>query len=125
MAKITIVFGVLLILLGAGFYAATAPHAPTALIPLYFGIVLAMLGALARTDDARRRMVFMHIAVTVVLLGLLFPFIRAFPGALRILRGMAVARPLAVEEQMAMALLCLLFTGLCVRSFIEARRARI
>ena len=124
-AKTAIVFGVLLMFLGAGFYFVTAPHAPTALIPVYFGLVLAVLGGLAHTEDAARRMLFMHIAVTVGLLGFLFPFVRAIVPAVRLVKGVSVTRPLAVEEQMLMALLCLLFTGLCVRSFIAARRSRI
>ena len=70
-------------------------------------------------------MLVMHIAVTVGLLGFLFPFIRAASGAVRMLQGAAVAHPLAIEEQMLMALLCLIFVGLCVRSFIAARRSRI
>lgn len=125
MGRITIIFGVLLALLGVGFYLAAVPHAPTSLIPLYFGLLLIVLGALAITDNAKRRMVVMHIAVTAGLLGFLFPFIRAVPGAIRMLQGVAVAHPLAIEEQMLMAVLCLIFTGLCVRSFIAARRARI
>ncbi len=125
MARVTITFGVLLIFIGAGFYIATLPHARTALIPVYFGVALAVLGSLARTNDAKRRAFFMHIAVVLGLLGFLFPFIRAFRGAVNMMRGVAVAHALAVEEQMLMALVCLIFTGLCVRSFIEARRSRI
>ena len=125
MARVTIVFGVLLTFVGVGFYMAAVPHAPTALIPLYFGIALFVLGVLAQTGDAKRRALFMHIAVTVGLLGFLFPFTRAIVPAVKLLQGATVARPLAVEEQMAMALLCLLFTGLCVQSFIAARRSRI
>lgn len=122
MAKLTIVFGVLLAVLGLVFFGMT--HAPTSLIPTYFGVVLAVCGALAMTDDAKRRMLVMHIAVTVGLLGFLFPFFRSIGGAVKMLRGVAVAHPIAVEEQMAMALLCLVFTALCVRSFIAARRTR-
>ena len=125
MARITIIIGVLLALLGIGFYVASVPHAPTSLIPLYFGIVLVLLGVLAMTDDAKRRMLVMHIAVTVGLLGFLIPLVRALPGAIKMLQGVAVAHPLAIEEQMLMALLCVIFVGLCVRSFIAARRARI
>ncbi len=125
MARTTIIVGVLLALLGIGFYFALVPHAPTSLIPLYFGVLLVVLGALAITEDTKRRMLVMHIAVTVGLLGFLFPFIRAVPGAIKMLQGAAVAHPLAIEEQMLMALLCLVFVGLCVRSFIAARRARI
>ena len=125
MAKITIFFGVLLVILGAAFYSLAVPHAPTSLIPLYFGVLLILLGALANTGDPRRRMLFMHIAVTVGLLGFLFPFGRAIRGAIKLAQGLAVAHPRAIQEQMLMALLCLVFTGLCVRSFIVARRSRI
>lgn len=125
MAKVTIAFGVVLALIGAGFYSVTVPHAPTSLIPLYFGILLVLLGALANTDDPKRRMIFMHIAVTVGLLGFIFPFARAIGGAIKMAQGVAVAHPVAIEEQMLMALVCLIFVVLCVRSFIAARRARI
>ncbi len=125
MANLTIRFGVLLMLLGAAFFFITVPHAPTSLIPLFFGLILAALGLAARTEDTKRRMLFMHIAVTVGLLGFLFPFIRSVKGAVTLIQGGTVAHPLAVEESMLMALICLVFTGLCVRSFITARRARI
>lgn len=125
MANITIRFGFLLVLLGVATYMATTPHAPTSLIPAIFGLLLIVFGALARTPDARKRMLWMHIAVTVGLLGFLFPFILAFVPALHMLRGMAVAHPRAVIEKMVMALICFIFTVLCVRSFIAARRERI
>lgn len=125
MAKIAMVTGVLLILLGAGVYLGVA-HAPTALIPAYFGLVLVICGLLANTEDAKRRMLWMHIAVTVGLVGFLLPFVRSVGGAVKLLTGHAdqVLRPLAVEESMAMALICLVFTALCVRSFIKARITR-
>ena len=117
-------FGALLVLLGVGVFVSVGAHAPTSLIPAYFGAALVVLGALANTEDTRRRMLFMHIAVTVGLLGFLLPFIRSVGGAITLLRGGSVLRPLAVEESMAMALICLVFTALCVRNFIAARRAR-
>lgn len=125
MAKTTIAFGVLLILLGVAVYASVTPHAPTSLIPAFFGAVLAVLGLLAETPDTKRRMLVMHIAVTVGLFGFIFPFARSIGGTVKLLRGLPVVRPLAVEESMAMALICLVYTALCVRSFIAARRARV
>ncbi len=71
MAKLTIFFGVLLIILGAASFVLTGQKYPTSLIPVIFGILLAIFGALAITPDTRRRMLFMHIAVTVGLLGFL------------------------------------------------------
>lgn len=124
MAKTTVVVGVLLVLLGAGVYAAIVPHAPTSLIPAIFGVLLVVLGLLAQTDDNKRRMIVMHIAVTIGLIGFLFPFVRSVGGAVKMLQGIAVAHPLAVKESMAMALICLVYTALCVRSFIDARRSR-
>ena len=123
MAKLTVVFGVLLILLSAGAFAFVS-HYPHTLIPGAFGIVLIVLGALANTPDAKRRMLFMHIAVTVGLLG----FLGTIPGIIGIVRmwaGHVVARPDAARVQALMGSLCLVFVLLCVRSFITARRARL
>ena len=121
MAKVTIGFGILLIAVGAwGFFATGSIH-PTALIPTYFGLVLGWSGILAHTEDAKRRMLWMHVAVTAGLLG----FLGA--GAMVIVEnvkahGGPLAHPIAVEAQAAMAVICLVFVGLCVRSFIAARR---
>ena len=123
MAKVTIVFGVALLVLGAGFYFATGSSAPTSLIPAAFGILLLLCGVLANTPEQGRRMLWMHIAVTLGLLGFVFPAfmtIKAFVKA----HGTEVARPMAVAEQGIMAVICLIFTALCVQSFIAARRTR-
>ncbi len=124
MAKLTIVFGILLILLGITGFVATGSSHPTALIPCAFGLLLALLGALARTEDAKKRMLWMHIAVTIGLLGFLF----TIPGLIDVIRmaqGITVKRPVAAEEQSVMWLICGVFVALCVRSFIAARRSRI
>lgn len=123
MAKLTIVFGILLILLGIIGFVATGSHAPTALIPSFFGLLLTLFGSLAKTEDAKMRMLWMHIAVTVGLLGFLF----TTPGlidVIRMARGVTVRRPAAATEQAFMWLICGIFVVLCVRSFIAARRNR-
>lgn len=124
MAKTTILFAVALIILGVGFFVATGSHAPTALIPALFGAVLWVCGLLARTEDSKRRMLVMHIAVTIALLGFLFPGIRALGDGMKMLRGQVVLRPLAMWEEAVMAVLCLILVVLSVRSFIAARKAR-
>ena len=125
MAKVTIGFGVVLILLGAWGFVSTGSAHPTALIPTWFGLVLAGSGILANTDDAKRRMLWMHVAVTVGLLGFLgagarviTEYSKAHGGAL------TAAASVAVEYQIAMTGICLVFVLLCVRSFIAARRGR-
>jgi hypothetical protein len=124
MAKFTLVTALVLIILGVAFFVATGSHAPTALIPAYFGIVLGIFGLLARTEDSKRRMIFMHVAVTIGLLGVIFPGWRAASAFLASTGGAAIARPLAVKEEFIMAVICLIFVLMCVRSFIVARRAR-
>ena len=94
------------------------------MIPAGFGLVLIVLGALANSSDAKRRMLFMHIAVTVGLLG----FLGTIPGILGVIQmasGHATARPDAARVQAIMGAICLLFVLLCVRSFIQARRLRV
>jgi len=123
MAKLTIGFAVVLIAVGIWGYGMTGSIHPTALIPAYFGVVLGVCGVLARTENPKKRMVWMHIAVTVGLLGFLGT-VAAVIDAVRMLRGTVFPHPIAVEEKAAMALVCLVFVVLCVRSFIAARQAR-
>ena len=125
MANLTIRFGVILVLLGAITYFAVASHARTSLIPAAVGLVLILLGALARTEDAKKRMLWMHIAVTVGLVGAILPLVRATGKAIQMMQGVVIEHRMAVIEQMLMALICIIFVALCVRSFIAARRARI
>ncbi len=124
MHKLTIVFGVLLIVLGIACFVATGSTHPTSLIPSSFGLVIAICGVLANSEDAKRRMLWMHIAVTVGLLGFLATIPAVFQ-TIRISRGAVYPRPVAIEEKAAMSLLCLLFVSFCVRSFIQARRSRL
>jgi hypothetical protein len=125
MARLTILFGIVLILLGGFGYVATGAHFPKALIPSAFGIVLAILGFFAHTPETKRRMLLMHIAVTIGLLG----FLGTVKGGiidylLMTINGQQFPHPAAVEEKAAMCVLLLVFVVLCVRSFIAARRAR-
>jgi hypothetical protein len=79
---------------------------------------------MANTEDSKRRMIFMHIAVTVGLVGVIFPGYRAASAFIASNHGTAMVRPPAVKEEFAMAIICLIFVLVCVRSFIAARRAR-
>ena len=123
MAKLTIAVGLILIAIGAAGFVLTGSAHPTALIPAYIGIVLAVSGILANTENPKRRMLWMHIAVTVSLL-LFLGTIPALIDEVRMLRGTIFPHPIAVEEKALMSLLCLAFVLLCVRSFIAARKAR-
>ena len=123
MAKLTIAFGVVLIVLGVWGFAGTGSAHPTALIPTWIGLALAVAGGLALTEDAKRRMIWMHGAVTVGLLGFLGAGSRAIVEVVKA-QGRPFEYPVAVEAQVAMAVICLVYVLLCVRSFIAARRTR-
>ena len=120
MANTAMLFGALLILLGAAGYVGSGMESPTALIPSVFGVLLLIAGAIAR-NEARRKHA-MHGAAMVGLLG----FLGSASGLLELpalLSGGEVARPMAVASRSAMAVLSLVFVALCVRSFIAARRS--
>lgn len=124
MAKITLIFAVLLVALGLVSYLGTGSAHPTALIPTWFGLALGVCGFLAISPSEKRRKLFMHINVTIGLLGLI-------GAAAAALQGYAHARAAGVEPdhialaaKLAMAALLLIYVNLCVRSFIAARRAR-
>jgi len=117
MPNTAIVFGVILIALGVGGYASGPMNAEriTALIPAFFGIVLAGLGIAARAKESLRKHL-MHGAVIVALLGFI-----ATAGRLLSRVSELTATP-AVISQAIMATVCFLFVVLAIRSFAAARR---
>lgn len=124
MAKVTLVFALLLAVLGLVSYFGTGSQHPTALIPTWFGVALGIFGFLAISPNESRRKLFMHINVTIGLLGFLGAAGRAIQsyGHARSL-GLEPDR-IALEAQGAMAGLLLIYVLMCVKSFIEARRSR-
>ena len=121
MATTTIGFGIVLIILGVGGYFGSDMVSVTALIPAAFGALLVVFGAMAR-DDKKRKMA-MHIAVVVGLLGFLGT-VNGLVDLTVMLHGGQVARPMAVVSKSVMAALMAIFVGMCVKSFIDARRSR-
>ena len=60
-----------LVVLGLVGYLGTGSVHPTALIPAWFGLALGIFGFLAISPNEGRRKLFMHINVTIGLLGFL------------------------------------------------------
>jgi len=71
LAKLTQVLGLLLVALGLAGYLGTGSLYPTALIPTWIGLALGIGGFLAISPNEGRRKLFMHINVTIALLGFL------------------------------------------------------
>ena len=87
MARVTYIFGVLLILVGLVGYFVTGSAHPTALIPTWFGLAMVVGGFLAVSPSESRRKLFMHINVTIGLVGRSAPL-----PCLARLRARAIAR---------------------------------
>jgi hypothetical protein len=90
-----------------------------------FGVVIAFCGVRAESPEPKTRMLWMHIAVTLGLLG----FFGTIPGIIATVRramGQVVVSPVvgAAVVQAIMGTICLVYVALCVRSFIAARRLR-
>lgn len=121
MPTTAITSGILLILIGIIGYVFSiidGNTSLTALIPAAFGILLAILGFVAKSKESLRMHV-MHVAVLVGLIGFIIP-------AWRILSTISnIKVSLALFSQAAMSLVCLVFVILCVKSFIDARRNRV
>ena len=126
MAKLTIGFGILLILLGIFGYVATGSAHPTALIPVGIGILFSLFGVMANSADSKKRMLWMHISVTVALLVFL-GMIPAMWNVFQISHGanFSPTAAAAVEDKAALGLFSLIYVLFCVRSFINARRSRL
>jgi hypothetical protein len=123
MAKVTLVFAVLLIALGLTGYLYTGSLHPTALIPAWLGLAMGIFGFLAMSPNEGRRKLFMHINAAIGLVGFL-------GGLIEALRGYGNARaegidpdPIALASKLTLSVLMLIYLNLCVRSFFAARRS--
>jgi len=120
MAKVTLVFAVLLIALGLSGYYGTGSAHPTALIPAWIGVALGFGGLLAISPSEKRRKLFMHINVGIGLLGFL-------GGAVEVVRSyvhgtfLEQSDLVAMASKLAMTTLLLIYVYLCGRSFSVAR----
>lgn len=129
MARLALLFGVVLIALGVFGYANGPSEAElaltgkskfTSLIPSFVGIALALCGLIAMAKPSLTKHT-MHAAAMVGLLG--------FFGALSrpislLIKGETLTFAMPLMMQLAMAGLCALFVALCVNSFIQAKKRR-
>jgi hypothetical protein len=122
MAKVTLIFAALLIALGLiGFLGTGGAHF-TALIPSYFGLALLTFGFLAISPNESRRKLYMHVNVSIGLLGFLGGAIEAVRGYFHATSAGLTPNPIALTSKILLAGLMFIYVLLCVRSFINARR---
>lgn len=123
MAKVTLVFAVLLVALGLAGYLGTGSLYPTALIPTWIGLALGVFGFLAISPDERRRKLFMHINVTIALLGFIGSTVEAIRGYVHATSAGLQPGQIALASKVTLAGLLFIYVILCIRSFIAARRS--
>jgi hypothetical protein len=120
MPKLSIYFGIVLILLGLVAYLTTGMQSVTALIPAFLGMPILILGYLSQNEKYRKHS--MHAVLALAVLGFLGT-VSGLPKLVSYLGGIEIARPSAVIVQSTMAILCLVFLGFGIKSFIEARKS--
>ena len=121
MRVISLVFGILLVLVGVAGFVVTGCQHPTALIPSYLGVVLIVCGALGLKASEKARKHIMHVAVLVALLGMIFTS-RGLQNLPDLFKGTA-EKPEAVLSKSATFILCGIYFILCIKSFVDVRRA--
>lgn len=122
MPMVTLIFAVLLFLLGVVGYIITGQESITALIPAALGVLLGLCAAWAWAMPSWRKHA-MHVAMVLALLGVLGT-LRAIGPLVTLLTGGQVERPAAVIAQVIMLALAAAYLALGIKSFIDARRAR-
>ena len=120
MVVVAVVFGVLMILQGLGFWMAAGFESArfTAAIPGFFGVVLLILGILSGLLPGIRKHL-MHVTILVALLGIAGGLSMGIKSL-----GEEEISWFKVWDQGILALMCFVYFGFCVASFIEARRSR-
>jgi uncharacterized membrane protein len=116
MPKISIVLGFLLSVLGLYGYFGMGRVSITALIPLFIGVIIILLGIMAFDDKRLKHS--MHAASVLVLLGLIGSVYRFFSK--RALENFDASSIILL----IMIVISLIFLLLAINSFIEARKAR-
>jgi hypothetical protein len=131
MPAATILFGILLIAYGIFTFIEAIHKSPTAAMPAYFGVVFLILGLVASQKEKLRKHA-MHAAVAIALIGTVGGLVMGgskipalFEGGPTLADGSVdhVARNKA-KAQNVLALWCLMYVGLGVYSFVQARLAR-
>jgi hypothetical protein len=116
MPKISVVIGILLSVLGLYGYFGMGMVSVTALIPLFIGIPIIILGLIAFDEQKLKHS--MHASSVLVLLGLIGSLYRLAHNI--ILGNLGSSSMILV----LMSLICIIFLALAINSFIEARKAR-
>ena len=123
MAKITLAFSIVYILMGALSYVLSGMASVTALIPAFFGIFYAIFASVSLWKPKLNKHM-LHGSMTLTLLALAGTF-KGFIKLIKWFNGAEFERILAIQVQGAFFVLSAILLVLGINSFIQARKNRL
>jgi hypothetical protein len=122
MTKTTLTFAIVMILLGMGAYVGAGRSNSMLLVPMFFGLVLGVLGYLGIKREAKRKL-FMQFSAVIAWIGVIWAVgeaVRSY-GAART-AGIQLDQ-LALFSEITMAAVLFVYVNLSVRHLLAARPA--
>ena len=119
MESVSIIYGIFLIIWGIAVSLISSSNSLTSFIPSIFGLPILLFSILSVKFQNRKKL-FMHIVVTFGLI----VFIGGLDFSRGLINGTSFTNMWADTSKLMMLITGLMFTYLCIKSFIFARKNR-
>ena len=119
MESVSIIYGIFLIIWGIAVSLISSSNSLTSFIPSIFGLPILLFSILSIKFQNRKKL-FMHIVVTFGLI----VFIGGLDFSRGLIKGTSFTNMWADTSKLMMLITGLIFTYLCIKSFIFARKNR-
>ena len=119
MESVSIIYGIFLIIWGIAVSLISSSNSLTSFIPSIFGLPILLFSILSIKFQNRKKL-FMHIVVTFGLI----VFIGGLDFSRGLIKGTSFTNMWADTSKLMMLITGLMFTYLCIKSFIFARKNR-
>ena len=119
MENVSIIYGIFLIIWGIAVSLISSSNSLTSFIPSIFGLPILLFSILSVKFQNRKKL-FMHIVVTFGLI----VFIGGLDFSRGLIKGTSFSNMWADTSKLMMLITGLMFTYLCIKSFIFARKNR-
>ena len=119
MESVSIIYGIFLIIWGIAVSLVSSSNSLTSFIPSIFGLPILLFSILSVKFQNRKKL-FMHIVVTFGLI----VFIGGLDFSRGLIKGTSFTNMWADTSKLMMLITGLIFTYLCIKSFIFARKNR-
>ena len=119
MESVSIIYGIFLIIWGIAVSLISSSNSLTSFIPSIFGLPILLFSILSIKFQNRKKL-FMHIVVTFGLI----VFIGGLDFSRGLIKGTSFTNMWADTSKLMMLMTGLIFTYLCIKSFIFARKNR-